>query len=331
MARKLISKTHKDLAAINKFEASLAVKLADGSLTTYMPLTPIAEGSISNEIERARLLQSERDARSLVEERVVESTYTLSITLNGFSPHVLAAWSMGEWEEEAVSASPVIGEVSGYAQPNSAVFLGLGSASGIPARNVSAVSVGVAGVLARADESPYEVGDLVEPETPDGQVYVCTASGESGASEPVWPSNGGTVTDGTVTWRHLGPKSFSDQNYEVVADEGVLLIPNTGAIATAITRIPASLRNKGRTFKLALGYSQPARTQRFLKLNAGVQYKGSLYLSSGSLGARNDLHIPECSITPAGDFAIAESDYSTIQLQITFADSDRAMRWFEKA
>lgn len=45
-------------------------------------------------------------------------------------------------------------------------------------------------------------GDIVEPTTPNGLVYICTVAGTTGGSEPTWPTIlGGTVTDGTVTWR----------------------------------------------------------------------------------------------------------------------------------
>lgn len=47
----------------------------------------------------------------------------------------------------------------------------------------------------------YSAGDVVRPTTRNGYVYVCTAEGTSGSSEPTWPVTvGATVTDGTVTW-----------------------------------------------------------------------------------------------------------------------------------
>jgi len=44
-------------------------------------------------------------------------------------------------------------------------------------------------------------GTIVEPTTPNGFVYICTVAGTA-TGEPTWPTVlGGTVTDGTVTWR----------------------------------------------------------------------------------------------------------------------------------
>jgi hypothetical protein len=42
---------------------------------------------------------------------------------------------------------------------------------------------------------------VVQPVTANGFVYVCTVAGNSGSTEPVWPTTiGTTVTDGGVTW-----------------------------------------------------------------------------------------------------------------------------------
>lgn len=53
-----------------------------------------------------------------------------------------------------------------------------------------------------AATTAYSQGDVREPTTQNGFVYIVTSAGTSGASEPTWPTVlGGTVTDGTVTWR----------------------------------------------------------------------------------------------------------------------------------
>jgi len=47
----------------------------------------------------------------------------------------------------------------------------------------------------------YSLGDVVEPTTPDGNVYECTTAGTSGATEPTWVTGeGNTTTDNTVVW-----------------------------------------------------------------------------------------------------------------------------------
>jgi hypothetical protein len=52
----------------------------------------------------------------------------------------------------------------------------------------------------------YILGSVAIPKnTPNGHYYLCTVAGTSSATEPAWPiASGGTVTDGTVTWKESG-------------------------------------------------------------------------------------------------------------------------------
>ncbi|MBF0424671.1 MAG: hypothetical protein HQL66_02470 [Magnetococcales bacterium] len=47
------------------------------------------------------------------------------------------------------------------------------------------------------------VGEIVKPGT-GTHFYRCTEAGSTGATEPTWPTDGSTVTDGTVTWQDAG-------------------------------------------------------------------------------------------------------------------------------
>jgi hypothetical protein len=51
-------------------------------------------------------------------------------------------------------------------------------------------------------ETAYDVGDRVQPTTPNGYVYECTSAGTTNNTEPTFPTGaiGDTVVDGTVTW-----------------------------------------------------------------------------------------------------------------------------------
>jgi hypothetical protein len=45
------------------------------------------------------------------------------------------------------------------------------------------------------------VGDLCQPTTPNGRMYLCITGGASGGSEPSFPAtDGATVADGSATW-----------------------------------------------------------------------------------------------------------------------------------
>jgi hypothetical protein len=59
-------------------------------------------------------------------------------------------------------------------------------------------------------ETAYAYGAFVIPTVPNGRRYRVIAAGESGEDEPTWVTDdGGTFTDGTVTFEEAGPHSGS--------------------------------------------------------------------------------------------------------------------------
>ncbi len=62
----------------------------------------------------------------------------------------------------------------------------------------------------------YALNATVQPTAPNGHQYKAIVAGTSGAAEPIWPTNGGTVVDGTVTWTDLGA-SFIPANSTITA------------------------------------------------------------------------------------------------------------------
>jgi len=55
----------------------------------------------------------------------------------------------------------------------------------------------------------YVNGNLVQPNPPNGHVYVCTTGGQSGGFAPAWPTaKNSTVTDGGVTWQESGDVQY---------------------------------------------------------------------------------------------------------------------------
>jgi hypothetical protein len=82
----------------------------------------------------------------------------------------------------------------------------------------------------QADTS-YSVGAYVVPTSPNDHFYKCTAAGTSAASEPTFPTDGTTVTDGGVTWKDMGPiTAVQDTDFEVLSRTGMIRALSTGQI-----------------------------------------------------------------------------------------------------
>lgn len=76
----------------------------------------------------------------------------------------------------------------------------------------------------------YAVGDIVKP-TSGSHVYRCTVAGTSDdTTEPTWPTNGTTVTDGTVTWLDIGafPAAPAEGTDFFATSHGVVIPDDTG-------------------------------------------------------------------------------------------------------
>jgi prepilin-type N-terminal cleavage/methylation domain-containing protein len=64
----------------------------------------------------------------------------------------------------------------------------------------------------------YEVGQRVRPTAFNSHIYEVSAisgNAKSGAGEPSWPTGGGTVVDGNVTWTDLGTPAIGADGTEL--------------------------------------------------------------------------------------------------------------------
>ncbi len=85
-----------------------------------------------------------------------------------------------------------------------------------------------------AASTAYTLGQTISPPAANGHIYKCTVAGTSGSTPPsTWPTNGGTVTDGTVTWTDMGTQTTIDTTNLTFDSNGNLTSP-TGNV-TGIT------------------------------------------------------------------------------------------------
>lgn len=95
--------------------------------------------------------------------------------------------------------------VAGTLQPNETIMFGAVTAK--PHESALVNSVTTPTYSAWQGTHAYLVGATVVPTVANGHFYTATAPGTSGSTEPTWPTDGSTVSDGSgaLVWQDSGP------------------------------------------------------------------------------------------------------------------------------
>ena len=110
----------------------------------------------------------------------------------------------------------------------------------------------------------YTLGVYKVPSTANGHFYSVSTAGTTGGAEPTWPTDGGTVVDGTVTWQDMGT---------IIATETTDYVVNSAAngelVITGDTRLEA-----GET--LLLNYSYAGHEFDLLRPNTRTDFYAAI-------------------------------------------------------
>ncbi len=183
--------------------------------------------------------------------------------------------------------------------------LGYGTSTPAGARNISSVVVEAAAatwVIGTA----YSVGDLVKPTTPNSHYYRCTVAGTShAATEPTWPTNGSTVTDGTATWDDAGTLVLAaGTDYNVDTDLGRL------QILTPVGVVPTDI---------VVDYTRAAKTWTEVATGAESELFGALRIvADNASGDNRDFYMPYVSLQPSGEMPVIAdgTDFASMQFTV---------------
>ena len=215
-------------------------RLVDGIYQGFRPLGNSTEFNVSIESEQFEHTSSE----SGLDE--IDFTFTRSIkrtgaiTTDNMSSENLELFLAADAATLSQSSTSVTNEVIGPVTANRTYQLGTSFAPG-GVRNVSSVTATFTegdAAAARANSTPYVVGDYYKPATPNNHFYVCTVEGTSGASLPTFTTDGSTFTDGTATFRDVGLIAIantSSADFLIDATLGLLSVKPTGAKRRADT------------------------------------------------------------------------------------------------
>lgn len=278
---------------------------ANDALTGERHLGNCPAFTVAAESERAEHYSSETGLKQKDASVLLQVNRTGSMTIDNMSTENVGLFISGSESTVTQTSTTVSGEehtvISGR-------HYQLGYSTNNPggARGISGVTV-AADADAWATATAYAVGDIVKPTSgSDLHYYRCTVAGTSHAStEPTWPTDGSTITDGTVTWEDAGTLAFvAGTDYNVDTDLGRLQILDTvGAVPTPIV----------------VGYTRPAKTWDRIASGSETQLYGAMrIISDNASGDDRDFYFPYVSLQPSGDMPIiAEgTDFASMQFTV---------------
>lgn len=206
------------------------------------------------------------------EVRRIESV-EMSLTMHDLSPENLAraVYGVSSTLASAVQSAANLGAAyKGQFLP----FLYMAQSSPVPTvDNADALAAAT-----RVDSTPYALGALIKPATPNTFFYKVTTAGTSAATPPVFPTTiGATVSDGTATITNWGKLLLVSATDYDLRPNGILIRTDAGLtdgslITTTYTRAASSvveaLVNSGKEYEMYFDGLNEARSSKRFSVRA---------------------------------------------------------------
>lgn len=318
----LLPTTHKNNLKILRGIAKFAPRNPDGTLQSQIQMSPASTLTVSLATDAAQYVSAESGVNEILDKTIISVDRSAKMTCNNLAAAIVALFVVGDTADLAQASGAVTDEVSPYVFPGRSIQLGGGVNNGAGIFGVSSYTVEIyegANAAAAQTSHAYAIGDVVVPATPNDHWYMATAAGTSAASAPTWPTSGGTVTDGTVTWQDMGLIAVAS-GFELDAGYAVVNVPETGLLADAFAKVPASLRAAGKSFRLSSSYTRSAQTVPQIATKSVADLEGEFWFYEQNPKGGNEVwYAPSATLAPDGDFALKSgSDYGAMGFAVAF-------------
>lgn len=260
----------------------------------------------------------------------LSTDFSAEITIDDIQPENLALFVGGSSATVTQSNTPVADESITPIRSDREYQLGTTANNPTGVRNVTSVTVESAeghDASAAATTTAYALGDFVVPATPNDHYYMCVAAGTSGGSAPTWPTDGTTVSDGTVTWRDMGTiLRVVTTDYLVDAASGRIYVVPGGGLALAIGYAAALATPVD--LELYVGYTPASESRTRISSGSAGSVTGAVrFIADNANGDNRDLYIASANLAPSGELPlITEGDLAsfTIAVGVNERDSNTA-------
>lgn len=166
------------------------------------------------------------------------------------------------------------------------------------------ITVKIAASATWAATTAFAVGAVI---VDDGHAYQVRTAGESGSSEPTWPTNGSTVTDGTVVWKDLGVIALTKDTHYAHTAHGVKFIAGGDALFAGDAPLP-----------LAVTYTRNAQFSIQALMDAGTEYEVTVDgLNEVDSGNPVIVRYFRCKFSPTSGFPRIGSEFAELPLTMT--------------
>ena len=224
-------------------------------------LRPLAGGrpfELGNVVTLSETIESERIARSNNQEvgggeldvqEFIQSV-TFEVLANDITPQNIALGLRGSFDQIATGS---VTDESLDAWPQLRLAFAY-----LPDPDQSA-TITLDATATPATTTAYAVGDTVVVAS---RGYIATVAGTSGGTAPSWPTDLGTVEDGTVTWKDMGPVALVADTDYARTPHGIVFL------AAADGRFPASI-----PMPIKAAYTRNAQWLIQALVNSGEEYE----------------------------------------------------------